>query len=89
MRVPDDATGSLTTVSGTVGTPGVVQVERHDRTPTIIQVASPGPGRRFVRAAPSPDTATPGFVRPPRAGALQAFPIKVTCLDSHARTRSI
>jgi hypothetical protein len=67
VRVPEGATGGLTMVPGTVGTPGVVQVERHDRSPTIIQVSSPGPGSRFVRATPS-GTAVPGFVRPPKAG---------------------
>ena len=72
MRVPEGATGSLTTVPGTAGTPEVIRVERRDRTPTI-QVDSPGPGSRFVRARP-PGTAVPGFVRPPRAGATPGLP---------------
>ncbi|PVG03784.1 hypothetical protein CPB86DRAFT_810354 [Serendipita vermifera] len=63
VRVPEGMADRLTTVPGVVGTPGVVRVEKPDRTPTVIQVASPGPGSRYVRATPSPSAAVPGFVR--------------------------
>ena len=69
VRVPEGIPSGLTTVPGTVGTPGVVRVERQDRTPTIIQVGSHAPESRYVRATPSPGTALPGFVRAPRGGA--------------------
>ncbi|KAG8812370.1 hypothetical protein FRC17_002058, partial [Serendipita sp. 399] len=63
VRVAEGASGTLTSLPGRVGSPGVVRVEHRDRTPTVIQVASPGPGSRFVRATPSPSANIPGFVR--------------------------
>jgi hypothetical protein len=69
VRVPEGVRGGLTEVPTAIGTPGgVVRVERPDRTPTVIQVSSPGPASRFVRATPSPGVSVPGFVRARGAG---------------------
>ena len=65
VRVPEGAAGGLTEVPGALGSPGgLVRVERQDRTPTIIQVSSPGPTSQYVRAtSASPGAPVPGFVR--------------------------
>ena len=74
IRVPEGPPSTLTRIPSAAAAPGVVRVERRDRTPTVIQVASPPPGARYVRATPSPGTAVPGFVRAPRAGATPGLP---------------
>ncbi|KAG8783651.1 hypothetical protein FRC15_004793 [Serendipita sp. 397] len=75
VRVPEGAGGNLTSLPSRIGSPGVVRVEHRDRTPTVIQVASPGPGSRFVRATPSPGAGVPGFVRSRGAAATPGLPM--------------